>query len=516
MSISGNANNVTTIIVDSTIGGHMLRSVEGGVYGGSVFLTHNGPVSSVAVVVRRSLMQGNSLTAAGVKNQGGGGGLHMEMFAKATSVSTTIEDSTISDNTLLRPAGGGGGEGGAVYLWCGGVSAGDVTMTFRNSTFKNNHADGRGGAASILMPTSSPFTGFIRTVFIDCHFLRNSAGLDRGAIWHSMQHVGASISLHRCVLHDNYADRCGGGIHAAQTTNNPATNLEMLVTFNGPTSFPRYTCSAVYTGADGYAREWDYGSSVLFISDSTISGNRAGTDEAAGGTDAVASGGGGTHAKDVNVTVLACEIAGNQVVGGAGGAFYLDGGSAQLSVEGNTSITGNSATEDGAAIYSISGGGITLGDTTAIDFIRDEAAAGITILSGGKLEHGANTLMRCSAGERMLYNLTTAPTSFNSWRIDCGQVRSIDNGSQIIFVHPTCEQIQDGISPLYTFVCVLICRCYRLCCRHRAQSLAYHVPATSTASTVAAISRAANLCATSGALNALTAERVYKEVHGFR
>jgi hypothetical protein len=144
----------------------------------------------------------------------------------------------------------------------------------------------------------------------------------------------------------------------------------------------------VYTGANGYARQWDDGTTILFINASTISNNRAGTDETA--TDTVASGG-GIFAQNLNTTVRACEIASNRVAGNGGG-FFLDGGSARLSVEGNTCITRSAATQAGSAIYSISCGGITLSGTTIIDFIRNAAAAGITILSAGKLEHGANTL----------------------------------------------------------------------------------------------------------------------------
>ena len=63
--------------------------------------------------------------------------------------------------------------------------------------------------------------------------------------------------------------------------------------------------------------------------------------------------------KNLNVTVHASEIANNQVAG-SGGAFYLDGGSARLSLEGNTSVKDNVAVTGGTAIYSNSGGGIVL------------------------------------------------------------------------------------------------------------------------------------------------------------
>jgi hypothetical protein len=443
MMMFDEATGVSTTIEDSTISSHKLQCAGGFILGGSVYLYHNLRALSVAVAVRQSFMKGNSLTVEG-SGQVRGAGLCMYMFGEATNVSTTIEDSTISSHTLQSL--GDRNYGGSVYLWCGGGTAGNVMMAFRNSIFEDNRGCHYGGAVVIYMQTSFRHTGFVRTVFSDCRLRNNTASYQGGAIWHQMLHAGASLELHRCILLDNYAGEDGGGVYARQIAANLPTNLEMYTTDHGPTSFPRYTWSALYDW--DYAREWDYGPSTLFIDASTISNNSAG-DEAA--TDTVSTGG-GIFVQNLNTTVRACEVTDNRVAGN-GGAFYLDGGSARLSVEGNTSITRSAATQAGSAIYSVSGGGITLSGTTTIDFIRDAAAAGIEVLSGGQLEHGANTLMQCPAGEQMLYNVSTDSTTFNGWSIDCNQVRSLDNGSQINYVNPTCAQIQDGPSPLNTLVC---------------------------------------------------------------
>jgi hypothetical protein len=442
MRVPEEATNVRITIEDSTISNHILYSrggtFKGGIDGGSVYLkigeSSIAPLPpttvsekssidrSVTVTVRRSFMQANSLTVVkgvGVDNSISGGGLSIAMFAEATNVRTTIEDSTIGGHTL-QSAGESVNSGGAVSLWCGGSTAGDILMAFRNSIFEGNRGADEGGGVRIAFTTSSANTGFVRTIFSDCHLRNNTARLRGGAIYHSMQQAGASLELHRCIILDNYAGKAGGGIYARQIAANPPTNLKMKAEDNGPTIFPRYVCRTMYTGVGGFAREWNYGTSTLFIDASTISNNSAGDEDAA---DTVASGG-GIFAQNLDITVRACEIAGNQVAGNGGGLF-LDGGSARLSVEDNTSITANAATQDGSAIYSISGGGITLSGATIVDFTRDEAAAGIAVVGGGELKHGTNTLMRCAAGEQMLYKVTTVPASFNSWNIDCSQVRSI-------------------------------------------------------------------------------------------
>jgi hypothetical protein len=454
MMMESQATGVSTTIEDSTIGGHTVQTAVGdtishiyaGIYGGSVALLHGteAPASSVVVAVRRSFVQANSLTTVGGSGNVRGAGLCMEMFSEATNVRTTIEDSTIGGHTVQT--GGSAIEGGAVYLRCLG-SVSDILMAFRNSIFEGNRGATLGGAVYIAMgaPYSQP--RFVRTVFSDCRMLNNTASLHGGAIYHLMQYAGASLELHRCTILDNYAGVAGGGIFARQIAANPPTNLEMHSVWRRGDG---YSCSAVYTGAGGHAREWGYGTSILFISASTVSNNGAGVDEAA--TDTLVASGGGIWAQNLNITAHNCEIAGNQVAGN-GGAFYLNGGSARLSVKGNTSITRNAATREASVIYSASGGSITLSGTTIIDLIRGTAVAGITIVGGGKLEHGTNTQMRCAAGEELLYYVTTVPTAFSSWGIDCQEVRSNRAGGSE-FINPTCVQLQsDPTSPLYTSPC---------------------------------------------------------------
>jgi hypothetical protein len=188
---------------DSTIGGHTLQTAVN-IWGGSVHLSHpvNAPASSVGVVVRRSIMQSNSLTAVGGSGQVRGAGLCMQMFREVTNVSTVVQDITIGGHTVQTT--GGDIAGGSVFLWCGGDTAGNVLMTFLNSIFEGNRGATLGGAIEIRMQTSFPYT-VVRTIFTDCRFRNNTASLIGGAIYHIMPHAGASLELHRCTLLDNYA-----------------------------------------------------------------------------------------------------------------------------------------------------------------------------------------------------------------------------------------------------------------------------------------------------------------------
>jgi hypothetical protein len=74
---------IRTTIEDSTISGNTLQSTGlVAIRGGSVYLEHNGPASSVAIMVaRRSFMLGNSLTVGG-NGQSGGARLCMFMYAE--------------------------------------------------------------------------------------------------------------------------------------------------------------------------------------------------------------------------------------------------------------------------------------------------------------------------------------------------------------------------------------------------------------------------------------------------
>jgi hypothetical protein len=73
--IPAEATGMSLAVEDSIIGGHTLQSARGDTYGASLYISFGASAASVAVVVRRSFMQGNSLTPVGGSV---GGGLYEE------------------------------------------------------------------------------------------------------------------------------------------------------------------------------------------------------------------------------------------------------------------------------------------------------------------------------------------------------------------------------------------------------------------------------------------------------
>jgi hypothetical protein len=53
----------------------------------------------------------------------------------------------------------------------------------------------------------------------------------------------------------------------------------------------------------------------------------------------------------------------------------------------------------------------------------------------------------------MLNIMSTTPTRFDAWKIDCKSVQSMNNGTRVEYENPTCKQLQLGNSPLNTYQC---------------------------------------------------------------
>jgi hypothetical protein len=50
-------------------------------------------------------------------------------------------------------------------------------------------------------------------------------------------------------------------------------------------------------------------------------------------------------------------------------------------------------------------------------------------------------------------NMSTTPTTFDAWKIDCNSVQSMDNGTRVEYENPTCKELQLGYSRLNSYVC---------------------------------------------------------------
>jgi serine/threonine protein kinase len=445
----------TTLLFDrcfflgNELRGGTIDAVGGGVY---IQLSPGYNVRSVLLLlVSRSSFERNLLTASGARATAKGGGMYLLILADATDVTSTFDRCSFAHNVLRAEGEGGRALGGGISLGWYGFAAGGLLTSLLDSTFVGNRLAGGtgggsssyGGAVTIVMQTTSAYTGPMRTLVDRCQFLANVAGgaasSHGGAIYHVTTQPGASLHVVRSVTRGNSASGLGGGIYALQTEATPPTNLEMTVTYLGPTHTPHYACKSAHFAG----REYSYGSPVL-IDSSIIDNNTAISRDGTGS-------GGGVCAHNVNMTVRNSSVD-NNTGGGTGGGFQLEG-SARLTLEGGTSVKDNAAAKDGTAIHSSSEGSIKISDTTSVVFRRDEAASGIAVLSGGKLEYDALTRLSCPPGESMLYNISIFAGSSEDWKIDCTAVHAYDNGTRIEYVNPTCAQLQIGNSPLHTRGC---------------------------------------------------------------
>jgi hypothetical protein len=424
----------------------------GAAYGAGVYIQlDDGIVRSMLLLAERSAFEGNVASASGAGGLAHGAGLMMAIFAEAMDMTSTITQCTFSSNTARAEEEGGETSGAAMYLYWGGATAGGLLTTILDSAFEANRADGRtqsAGAVNIIMQTTNPYTGAVRAVVNGCRFLDNAAAGGSGyggAVYHGTLQAGASLHVLGCTIRRNNASYYGAGIYAEQTIPNPPANLMMDVTPLGPEYAVPYDCDPSFSAANGYARKYNY-SSALVIDSCDISNNSAVSKDGA-----VKADGGALYALNTEVSIRSSTIAHNTAEGKGGGIALV--GSASLTVEGNTSVKGNLATTGGTALDSSSAGSIEIRDEATVEFHADASAPGMAIVSGGKLEHGRDTVLQCPEGEQMVMNMSTTPTTFPSWAIDCNSVQSMDNGTRVEFENPTCKQLQRGNSPLTTYQC---------------------------------------------------------------
>ena len=105
--------------------------------------------------------------------------------------------------------------------------------------------------------------------------------------------------------------------------------------------------------------------------------------------------------------------------------------------------------------------------------IGEGAEAGVRVLKGGKVEYSGRALVRCAEGEQLFNGLTSEPTTFEGWVIDCSELTQVttafaihydDDGADddetwvnhttFKFANPTCEQLlRNGSSPHHAQVC---------------------------------------------------------------
>jgi hypothetical protein len=206
-------------------------------------------------------------------------------------------------------------------------------------------------------------------------------------------------------------------LRIGQIIANPAANLELAC--RGPFKADHFAtpfqCTAKYDSAS--ARQWEYGSTILWIEATSFIGNQAEAEQSQSlvTKDAARAFGGALWISNLNTTIRDCRVENNHAQA-SGGAIYLDAGSATLSLEGNTTVRNNSASESGTVIYSASGGGTLLRDHASIESAKDQSASAVAILSGGELTYDPGTKIQCTQGEKLLYNMSTFQHGYDDWK----------------------------------------------------------------------------------------------------
>jgi hypothetical protein len=271
-----------------------------------------------------------------------------------------------------------------------------------------------------------------------------------------MEVVGSS-------LNDNIASLFGGAIAIFNFGINLPTNLGMYPTYIGPGYDAPYYCNPSTNGS--VYREWDLSRAVLKIEGSDISRNLAGRSadvpaRRPGLVDHIGSlfFGGGIFAQNVELLLLDSNVTENSA-DVAGGGVRLDGLTSLRAI--NTYFARNMAKLSGAAVSAVGPGAVVFTGGSVLDIGSsskgsDGNVPGIAVLGGGKLNLGeTQSTIRCSSGEKLLFDSQTYPKQFDNWQIDCTEIRqSFDNPScrgdptrpacvpNRSFLFPTCEQLQ--------------------------------------------------------------------------
>ncbi len=271
-------------------------------------------------------ISGSTITnnTAGLYGSHYGGGLYN--FA----ATVTITDSTFSDNTASRGGGAIYNEGDDNFL----NKMGEVTIN--NSIFTGNKAGSEGGAIynthygrleihhSTL--TQNEVTGsghgggavysngYVLLNYSTLH--HNTSSIYGGAV----NSDGGELHINRSVIRDNYAEYRGGGVFSSSTV---VTITDSTISGNE---------SGGFEGGGLFHRSY-----ALTIIGSTISGNKAHLE------------GGGVFTRGNPTTITNSTISGNTTQE-YGGGVYVDSGS--ITTITNSTITGNTAVnDDGGGLY---------------------------------------------------------------------------------------------------------------------------------------------------------------------
>lgn len=325
------------VINDSVIDHNTASSMGGGIW------MHNPDISYFA-----SVTLNNTEVYANSASYGGG-------IAVQYNALVTVEGGSLIYENIARSHGGG------IFATYSGI------VTINDAEIYQNEANGIGGG--IFASNNSSVTAE------DANIHDNEAGDHGGGIFAAST---VTLSLTASHVDDNTSGGMGGGLFVSS---NSTLNISGTSTISGNASGGMG--GGFYLG-DGSL------STVMYISDTTISGNTAAMNSS--NNSFPGNGGGAYVANSVALQMSNVTVSDNTALGGWGGGLFV-GNSAALTVY-TSKITGNKAliTEDGnqdagsgGGILATSSATLTLVNTTVSENEASSSGGGLLMGEGAKL-----------------------------------------------------------------------------------------------------------------------------------
>ncbi len=304
--------------------------------GGAVHFNTDGTGS-----ITNSDFDGNSATSAAAR----GGAV----YALGTAFTDPLGEIIISDCTFTNNAAGDlAGRAGAMYL-TQGATTGPSVANVSNCDFDSNSATEHGGAVYILNTQNITFD--------TCTFNANTADVDGGAVYFSS---GGGGLFTGCTFTSNTADDDGGAI----CTLRGVATIENS-TFDGNSSSDDGGNIGSFSSTAGP-------SEMVFTNVSILNGF-------------CIDGGGGLYNLRGILTLDGCTISGNESIRSVGvGVFASTSGPSTVTIT-NTTISGNTAQQEGAGLRVSGTNTVVNADRVIIDGNDSAFESGGISATGGTL-----------------------------------------------------------------------------------------------------------------------------------
>jgi hypothetical protein len=352
----------------------------------------------------------------GARIAGGGSGTTENPYKSFQAILT---NNTFSENELWALAGAAQGGGLAVK----GQRLLDSEVSIIKCHFESNSVQStfaQGGGVYIKFERLLTESTSVVVSMLSSWFLSNSAAVLQGGVGgglHFEIDQGVTLKLaDDSHFANNSAGRNGGAMSVVQMVKNVPSNLVMTVDEeDSPDGRIFRNCYAKCNASDGSAvfRLYNHSSPAVRLIGVALDRNRAGrpthgTERASdrvnsGSADNIGSGG-AVHLVNLRMHVSSCNVTANSARF-AGGAFFLDGGSGSLLIDGDSKVSDNRVDAGGAGggtLFSGSKGGVVVAGNTVLGIGSIAPLSDIVITAGGEANFTKGKAeMKCRPGQKM-------------------------------------------------------------------------------------------------------------------